>query len=83
VATSASSGGRPPSYLRLLQNRYDDEALVSVLASPFVGVSNDALLLIRRAAGRSSPGSSVRCQRISTNGTSGSSVSFASATTGS
>jgi ATP-dependent helicase/nuclease subunit A len=38
------------SYLRLLQNRYDDEALVSVLASPFVGVSNDGLLLIRRAA---------------------------------
>ena len=40
------------SYLRLLQNRYDDEALVTVLASPFVGVSNDALYLIRRAAGR-------------------------------
>jgi ATP-dependent exoDNAse (exonuclease V) beta subunit len=40
------------SYLRLLHNRYDDEALVSVLASPFVGVSNDALMLIRRAAGR-------------------------------
>ncbi len=40
------------SYLRLLHNRYDDEAFVSVLASPFVGVSNDALLLIRRAAGR-------------------------------
>ncbi|HVM18103.1 MAG TPA: UvrD-helicase domain-containing protein [Gaiellaceae bacterium] len=40
------------SYLRLLQNRYDDQALVSVLASPFVGVSNDALVLIRRAAGR-------------------------------
>jgi len=40
------------SYLRLLHNRYDDEALVSVLASPFVGVSNDALLLLRRAAGR-------------------------------
>jgi ATP-dependent helicase/nuclease subunit A len=38
------------SYLRLLQNRYDDEALVTVLASPFVGVSNDALMLIRRAA---------------------------------
>ncbi|HUQ23311.1 MAG TPA: UvrD-helicase domain-containing protein [Gaiellaceae bacterium] len=38
------------SYLRLLQNRYDDEAFVSVLASPFVGVSNDALMLIRRAA---------------------------------
>ena len=31
------------AYLRLLQNRYDDEALVTVLASPFVGVSNDAL----------------------------------------
>jgi ATP-dependent helicase/nuclease subunit A len=40
------------SYLRLLHNRYDDEALVSVLASPFVGVSNDALVLLRRAAGR-------------------------------
>jgi ATP-dependent helicase/nuclease subunit A len=40
------------SYLRLLQNRYDDEALVSVLASPFVGVSNDTLLLIRRAASK-------------------------------
>ena len=40
------------SYLRLLQNRYDDEALVSVLASPFVGVSNDTLLLIRRAAAK-------------------------------
>src|SRR3954452_20732328 len=40
------------SYLRLLRNGYDDEALVSVLASPFVGVSNDALVLIRRAAPR-------------------------------
>ena len=39
-------------YLRLLHNRYDDEALVSVLASPFVGVSNDALVLIRRHAGK-------------------------------
>src|SRR5918996_1627008 len=39
-------------YLRLLVNRYDDEALASVLASPFVGVSNDALVLLRRAAGR-------------------------------
>src|SRR5439155_13014071 len=38
------------AYLRLLQNRYDDAALVSVLASPFVGVSNDALVLLRRAA---------------------------------
>src|SRR6185437_3211543 len=38
------------AYLRLLHNRYDDEALVSVLASPFVGVSNDALVLLRWAA---------------------------------
>jgi ATP-dependent helicase/nuclease subunit A len=40
------------AYLRLLHNRYDDEALVTVLASPFVGVSNDALVLLRRAAER-------------------------------
>ncbi len=40
------------AYLRLLQNRYDDKALVSVLASPLVGVSNDALVLLRRSAGR-------------------------------
>jgi ATP-dependent exoDNAse (exonuclease V) beta subunit len=40
------------SYLRLLQNRYDDEALLTVLASPFVGVSNDALVLVRAAATR-------------------------------
>jgi ATP-dependent helicase/nuclease subunit A len=40
------------AYLRLLRNRYDDEALVSVLASPFVGVSNDALYLLRRAAAK-------------------------------
>ena len=39
-------------YLRLLRNRYDDEALVAVLASPFVGVSNDALVLLRRHTGR-------------------------------
>jgi ATP-dependent helicase/nuclease subunit A len=38
------------AYLRLLRNRYDDEAFVSVLASPLVGVSNDALVLLRRAA---------------------------------
>ncbi|HEY6836087.1 MAG TPA: UvrD-helicase domain-containing protein [Gaiellaceae bacterium] len=38
------------AYLRLLHNRYDDEALVSVLASPFVGISNDGLVLLRRAA---------------------------------
>jgi ATP-dependent helicase/nuclease subunit A len=38
------------AYLRLLHNRYDDVALATVLASPFVGVSNDALVLIRRNA---------------------------------
>ncbi len=38
------------AYLRLLQNRYDDEALVTVLASPLVGVSNDALALLRYAS---------------------------------
>src|SRR5581483_11012823 len=40
------------SYLRLLQNRYDDAALVTVLASPFVGVSNDALALLRGVASK-------------------------------
>jgi ATP-dependent helicase/nuclease subunit A len=40
------------AYLRLLQNRYDDAALVAVLASPFVGVSNDALALLRRVASK-------------------------------
>jgi ATP-dependent exoDNAse (exonuclease V) beta subunit len=40
------------AYLRLLQNRYDDMALLTVLASPFVGVSNDALVLLRRAASK-------------------------------
>ncbi|MFN8188526.1 MAG: UvrD-helicase domain-containing protein [Gaiellales bacterium] len=40
------------AYLRLLHNRYDDEALVTVLASPLVGVSNDALVRLRRAAGK-------------------------------
>ena len=40
------------AYLRLLQNRYDDRALLAVLASPFVGVSNDALALVRRAASK-------------------------------
>jgi ATP-dependent exoDNAse (exonuclease V) beta subunit len=37
-------------YLRLIHNRYDDEGLVTVLASPFVGVSNDGLLTLRRGA---------------------------------
>jgi ATP-dependent exoDNAse (exonuclease V) beta subunit len=40
------------AYLRLLQNRYDDVALLTVLASPLVGVSNNGLALIRRAASK-------------------------------
>jgi ATP-dependent exoDNAse (exonuclease V) beta subunit len=40
------------AYLRLLHNRYDDMALATALASPLVGVSNDALVLLRRAAPR-------------------------------
>ncbi len=39
-------------YLRLLRNRYDDFALLGVLASPLVGVSNDGLLALRRGAVR-------------------------------
>ena len=76
------------AYLRLLHNRYDDVALATVLASPFVGVSNDALVLVRRGLrdGRSSPRSSGGCPRAcppstracsapSCSGTSGSSAS--------
>ena len=40
------------AYLSLLHNRYDDVALATVLASPFVGVSNDTLVLVRRDAPR-------------------------------
>jgi ATP-dependent helicase/nuclease subunit A len=40
------------AYLRLLRNRYDDVALLSVLASPLVGLSNAGLLWVRRAAVR-------------------------------
>ena len=40
------------AYLRLLHNRYDDEALVTVLASPFIGISNDGLVQLRRSAER-------------------------------
>ena len=47
-----AAGRRPPRVPRLLHNRYDDVALVTVLASPFVGVSNDALVLLRRGAPR-------------------------------
>ena len=41
------------AYLRLLANPRDEEALYSVLASPLVGVSTDALVLLG-AAGRDS-----------------------------
>ena len=40
------------AYLRLLWNRYDDRAFATVLRSPFVGVSNDALVHLRRHAGK-------------------------------
>ena len=40
------------AYLRLLRNRYDDFALLGVLASPLVGISNDGLLALRRGAVR-------------------------------
>ena len=40
------------TYLRLLRNRTDDAALLGVLASPLVGVSNDGLALIRLATRR-------------------------------
>ncbi len=35
-----------------MRNRYDDVALLTVLASPLVGLSNDGLLRVRRAAPR-------------------------------
>ena len=38
------------AYLALVRNRFDDTALASVLASPLVGLSNDGLLGLRRAA---------------------------------
>ena len=38
------------AYLRLIRNRYDDVALLTVLASPLVGMSNDGLWRVRRAA---------------------------------
>ena len=74
------------AYLRLLQNRYDDEALVTVLASPFVGVSNDGLVLLRRS--RRPPAALRRararaCRAGSPSGTRGSTRRSASATTGS
>src|SRR5262249_10920818 len=40
------------AYLRLLRNRYDDVALLTVLASPFVGVAHNGLAPIRRRASR-------------------------------
>jgi ATP-dependent helicase/nuclease subunit A len=40
------------AYLALLRNRFDDHALLVVLASPLVGVSNDGLSALREAAQR-------------------------------
>src|SRR5207244_7948522 len=40
------------AYLRLLHNRYDDVALATELAAPFVGGSKDALVLVRAHGGR-------------------------------
>ncbi|HEY3613027.1 MAG TPA: UvrD-helicase domain-containing protein, partial [Gaiellales bacterium] len=40
------------AYLALLRTRFDDHALLVVLASPLVGVSNDGLLALRAAAQR-------------------------------
>jgi ATP-dependent helicase/nuclease subunit A len=40
------------TYLRLLRNRTDDAALLGVMASPLVGISNDGLGLIRLATRR-------------------------------
>jgi ATP-dependent helicase/nuclease subunit A len=38
------------AYLRLVRSRYDDRALLTVLASPLIGVSNAGLYALRRAA---------------------------------
>ena len=43
------------AYLATLANPRDEEALISVLASPFVGASLDALALLRLQAGRGRP----------------------------
>ncbi len=40
------------AFLSLVRNRYDDAALLAVLASPMVGVTNDTLALMRAAAPR-------------------------------
>jgi ATP-dependent exoDNAse (exonuclease V) beta subunit len=49
---SAQQVGDLRAYLATLANPRDEEALVSVLASPLVGVSLDALALLRLRAGR-------------------------------
>ena len=73
-------------YLRLVLNRYDDEALVSVLASPFVGVSNDALVPSaprRRQAPALQRDGARACRRNWARGIGASSRLSDSATTGS
>ena len=74
------------AYLRLLHNRYDDQALVSVLASPFVGVSNDALVL--HPAGRAEAAAVLghrarRCRRTLPSATRACCARSSSATSGS
>ena len=73
------------AYLRLLHNRYDDEALVTVLASPFVGVSNNGAAP-PAARGREASAllraREVRPRRALASATRSSSARSASATTG-
>jgi ATP-dependent exoDNAse (exonuclease V) beta subunit len=59
-------------YLRLLQNRYDDTALLSVLASPSSAsrTTRSRSCAGSRRGGRSSPASSTPCRRGSPSATS-------------
>ena len=50
TTTGAQAVGDLLAYLRLIRNRFDDVALLHVLASPLVGVTNDGLLDLRDAA---------------------------------
>ena len=61
-------------YLRLLQNRYDDEALArrcSRRRSSASRTTRSRSCGASRRGGRSSPGSSTRCRRVSPSATSG------------
>ncbi len=48
------------AYLSILRNPHDDNALLRVLASPLVGVSNDALAVLARAAERRTKWTAIR-----------------------